>query len=197
MVPEAAVKLAGAPECQSTEVTFTVLSAKARVPAGPLELTLPLLIKGGPAVLLTLRALLVVPEVVPNESVLEFGTVSTGHCKVSRRVDAVAKCSSWPGSCGAAPAGMHGALISRVDKSDSLLFCLSMVCDHRCTQCSCTIRARCLQSGASNVRQWIAPSCATGACLFRSQQTAALSQAPQSTSRSRSHQHSAGSCLTA
>jgi hypothetical protein len=84
MVPEAAIKLAGAPECQSTEVTFTVLSAKPRVPAGPLELTLPLLIKGGPAVLLTLRALLVVPEVVPNESMLEFGTVSTGHCKVSR-----------------------------------------------------------------------------------------------------------------
>jgi hypothetical protein len=84
MVPEAAIKLAGAPACQSTEVTFTVLSAKPRVPAGPLELTLPLLIKGGPAVLLTLRALLVVPEVVPNESMLEFGTVSTGHCKVSR-----------------------------------------------------------------------------------------------------------------
>jgi hypothetical protein len=83
MVPEAAIKLAGAPECQSTEVTFTVLSAKARVPAGPLELTLPLLIKGGPAVVLTLRALVVVPEVVPNESLLEFRTVSTGHCKVS------------------------------------------------------------------------------------------------------------------
>lgn len=86
MVPEAAIKLAGAPECQSTEVTFTVLSAKARVPPGLLELTLPLYIKGGPAVLLTLRALLVVPEVVPSDSVLDFGIVSTGHCKVRQWV---------------------------------------------------------------------------------------------------------------
>jgi hypothetical protein len=82
MIPEAAIKLAGAPECQSTDVTFTVLATKSWVTAGPMELTLPLLIKGGPAVLLTLRALLVVPEVVPSSSVLDFGSVSAGHCKV-------------------------------------------------------------------------------------------------------------------
>jgi hypothetical protein len=82
MVPEAAIKLAGAPECQSTEVTFTVLATKSWVTAGQMELTLPLQVKGGPAVLLTLRALLVVPEVVPSSSTLDFGTVSAGHCKV-------------------------------------------------------------------------------------------------------------------
>lgn len=82
MVPEAAIKLAGAPECQSSEVTFTVLATKSWVTAGQMELTLPLQIKGGPAVLLTLRALLVVPEVVPSSSTLDFGTVSAGHCKV-------------------------------------------------------------------------------------------------------------------
>lgn len=83
MVGDAGIKLAGAPECQSTEVTFTVLATKNWVPPGPMELTLPLQIKGGPAVLLTLRALMVVPEVVPSISVLDFGTVSAGHCKVS------------------------------------------------------------------------------------------------------------------
>jgi hypothetical protein len=82
MIGDAAIKLAGAPECQSTEVTFTVLATSKSVPAGPLEVTLPLQIKGGPAVLLTLRALLVVPEVVPSISVLDFGTVSAAHCKV-------------------------------------------------------------------------------------------------------------------
>lgn len=84
MVPEASIKLAGAPECQSTEVTFTVMAAKAWLVPGLLELTLPLQIKGGPAVLLTLRAMLVVPEVVPSSAVLDFGTVSSGHCKVRR-----------------------------------------------------------------------------------------------------------------
>lgn len=83
MVPEAAIKLTGSPECQSREVTFTVLAAKSWVAPGPLELTLPLQIKGGPAVLLTLRALVVVPDVVPSSSVLDFGTVSASHCKVS------------------------------------------------------------------------------------------------------------------
>lgn len=82
MVPEAAIKLAGAPDCQSTELTVTVMAAKGWVQPGPLELTLPLQIKGGPAVLLTLRAVLVVPEVALKEMYLDFGIVGTGHCKV-------------------------------------------------------------------------------------------------------------------
>lgn len=86
MVPEATVKLAGAPECQSIELTFSLTASKSWVAPGPLELTLPLGIKGGPAVLLTLRANVVVPEVVPSAAALEFGTVSAGHCKVRRQL---------------------------------------------------------------------------------------------------------------
>lgn len=86
MVPEAAIKLAGAPECQSMEVTFTVMGAKGWLAPGPLELTLPLQLKGGPAVLLTLRALLVVPDVVPSSSSLDYGTVPAGHCKVHNMI---------------------------------------------------------------------------------------------------------------
>lgn len=86
MVPEAAIKLAGAPECQSMEVTFTVMGAKGWLAPGPLELTLPLQLKGGPAVLLTLRALLVVPDVVPSCSSLDYGTVPAGHCKVYKMI---------------------------------------------------------------------------------------------------------------
>jgi hydrocephalus-inducing protein len=94
MMPEAAIKLAGAPECQSAEVTFSVLASKAWLQPGPQELTLPLQVKGGPAVLLTLRALLVVPDVVPSSSVLDFGTVTTGHCKVCV---SVCMCWDWGG----------------------------------------------------------------------------------------------------
>lgn len=82
MGPDASINLAGAPKCQSCEVAFTLTAAKAWLPAGPLELTLPLELKGGPAVLLTLRAVLVVPDVLPSLTCLDFGTVTTGHCKV-------------------------------------------------------------------------------------------------------------------
>ena len=95
MAPEAAVKLAGAPDCQTLEVTFTMMASKPSVLPGPVELTLPLLIKGGPAVLLTLRALVVVPEVVPSTAVLEFGEVSTGHCKVRNNGKAYQRCWFW------------------------------------------------------------------------------------------------------
>lgn len=82
MLPEAAVKLGGAPECQSTEVTFTVAASKQHVQPGQLELTLPLAIKGGPAVLLTLRALIVVPDILPSDTSIDFGAVGVGHCRV-------------------------------------------------------------------------------------------------------------------
>lgn len=99
MTPEAAIKLAGAPECQATEVTFSVLASKNWVPPGPMELTLPLQVKGGPAVLLTLRALLVVPEVVPSSSMLDFGCVSAGHCKVSFSVGVLDMCARLHTQC--------------------------------------------------------------------------------------------------
>ena len=82
MVPEASIKLAGAPECQSQDITITIQSSKKWMAEGLVEVTLPLLIKGGPVVLLTLRAVVVVPDLVPSTSVLDFGSVQTSHCKV-------------------------------------------------------------------------------------------------------------------
>lgn len=52
------------------------------VQPGPLSLTLPLLIKGGPTVLVTLAAHVVVPHVQVSTSSLDFGSVAYGHCKV-------------------------------------------------------------------------------------------------------------------
>lgn len=53
MNPEAVSKL---PERGELEVSITLQANKATVPAGPLELVLPIDVKGGPPVLLTLRA---------------------------------------------------------------------------------------------------------------------------------------------
>jgi hypothetical protein len=82
MVPEASVKLAGAPDCESQDITITLQAARSWVVPGPMELTLPLQIKGGAAVLLTLKAVVVIPDLVLSSSVLDFGEVATAHCKV-------------------------------------------------------------------------------------------------------------------
>lgn len=84
MVPEANIKLAGAPECQSQDITITIMSNRPIIQPGPVEVTLPLLIKGGLPVLLTVRAMVVVPDVMTSQPSLDFGTVTTGHCKVRR-----------------------------------------------------------------------------------------------------------------
>jgi len=82
------------------EVSITLLSAKSAVQPGPTEVTLPLAVRAGcadsPAVLLTLRAHVVVPDVVTSVGALEFGTVWNGHCKV--RDGGLA----WLGMCGLA-----------------------------------------------------------------------------------------------
>ena len=49
-------KLPGAPDNGSLEVSVTLQAAKPQVQVGPMELVLPLPIKSGPPVLLTLRA---------------------------------------------------------------------------------------------------------------------------------------------
>lgn len=71
---------------QSQDLTFTLLATKLSAPPGPCEVTLPLAVKGGcadsPAVLLTLRAHVVLPDVVPSAAALDFGTVWNCHCKV-------------------------------------------------------------------------------------------------------------------
>ena len=84
--PDASFKLAGAPECQSTELTFSLLAAKASVQPGPAEVTVPLAVRGGcaanPAVLVTLKAHIVMPEVEASATALDFGTVTHRNCKV-------------------------------------------------------------------------------------------------------------------
>ena len=71
---------------QSQELTFTLLASKAAVQPGPTEVTMPLAIRGGcadsPAVLLTLRAHTIVPDLGLSTSALDFGTVANAHCKV-------------------------------------------------------------------------------------------------------------------
>ena len=49
-----------------------------------MELIVPLDVKGGPAVLLTLKAQVVVPDIVMSATSLDFGTVPFQHCKVGR-----------------------------------------------------------------------------------------------------------------
>ena len=65
-----------------------MLSAKTMVQPGPIEVTLPLTLRSGcadsPAVLLTLRAHVVMPDVEASAAVLDFGTVWNSHCKVRR-----------------------------------------------------------------------------------------------------------------
>jgi hypothetical protein len=64
------------------DVTITLQGQRSAVVPGPLELTLPVAVKGGPAMLVTLRAVVVVPEVAVSATHLDFGTVHCGHCKV-------------------------------------------------------------------------------------------------------------------
>ncbi len=62
-------------------------SGKPQVLPGALEVTLPLAIKGGPAVLLTLRSHVVLPDIAPSVTSLDFGTVQSSHCKVSHETN--------------------------------------------------------------------------------------------------------------
>lgn len=71
---------------QSQELTFTLLAAKASLQPGPTEVTLPLAVRGScadsPALLLTLRGHVVMPDVETSADALDFGTVWNCHCKV-------------------------------------------------------------------------------------------------------------------
>jgi hypothetical protein len=159
MVPEAAI--AGTPECQSTEVTFTVLATKSWVLPGPLELTQPLQIKGGPAVLLTLRALLVVPEVVPSSDMLDFGSVSSGHCKVRALTAVLATVTLMQHHCLTKPMPClkpHGSGHAAGVGGCLTLMPTDCITAHRCSPSSCTTPVRCLLIGPSSGQQWTAQS---------------------------------------
>eukprot|EP00878_Enallax_costatus_P037075 GHUV01041837.1.p1 GENE.GHUV01041837.1~~GHUV01041837.1.p1 ORF type:complete len:174 (-),score=24.28 GHUV01041837.1:70-591(-) len=161
MVPEAAIKLVGAPECQSADVTFTVMASKTWVQPGPLELTLPFQIKGGPAVLLTLRAVLVVPEVALNQSSLDFGTVGAGHCKVKLcTADLLCSCTGIPRLCLCYISCWVGCfwMLSLGNSALSGCFLLELSCSgvtlmRRSTPCSSKTFVKCQQNGASKGQQ--------------------------------------------
>lgn len=85
-LPYMAVPLLHTPP-QTAELTFTLLTAKGAAQPGPVEVTVPLTLRAGcadsPAVLLTLRAHVVLPDITTSTSTLDFGTVCNAHCKVA------------------------------------------------------------------------------------------------------------------
>ena len=49
---------------------------------GPYSVELPIVLKSGPTVMVTLKAVLVTPEIRASTETLAFGPVPTGKCKV-------------------------------------------------------------------------------------------------------------------
>ena len=82
LTPEKLPRLAGAPDFASLELGLTLDSKLAHVFPGPLEFVLPLTLHAGPPVLITVRAAVSVPEVVPSATALDFGDVQWGMAKV-------------------------------------------------------------------------------------------------------------------
>lgn len=80
--PEAVSKLPGAPEYASVPVAITFNTAKSSVQPGPMSCLVPIDVKGGPTIMITVRAVVVVPELRISREVLDFGPVQSGLCKV-------------------------------------------------------------------------------------------------------------------
>ncbi|GFH32549.1 rhodanese domain-containing protein, partial [Haematococcus lacustris] len=80
--PEGVSKLPGAPDNGSVEVVLTLQANKQQVVLGPMELVLPLPIKGAPGVLITIKANVQVPDLQASQDTLDFGDVQTGQAKV-------------------------------------------------------------------------------------------------------------------
>ncbi|GMH35419.1 hypothetical protein BSKO_03287 [Bryopsis sp. KO-2023] len=79
--PESIPKLQGAPDYESLEMTLSLNTSKSKVPNGTLDLVFPIEIKFGPAILLAIKAQIMMPEIKVSSNVLEFGEVQVGHCK--------------------------------------------------------------------------------------------------------------------
>jgi hypothetical protein len=86
--PEHAVKLAPAPDYGSLDVALCLNTSKKGVGMGPLEVVVPLAVKAGPPVLLTVRAEVVMPDMELSQTAIDFGTVRQGQCKVGGMVTA-------------------------------------------------------------------------------------------------------------
>jgi hypothetical protein len=87
--PEVVQRIPGAPEYGSVEVTFTLKGGRANLPSAPVDLLMPLNIKNGPPVLLSLRYLITTPDVKLSTDSIDFDAVQTGNCKVSPWVGGV------------------------------------------------------------------------------------------------------------
>lgn len=57
-------------------------TARLKINRGLLEVDVPLLLKGGPTVMLHMKACLLVPDLHLSSPTLAFGPVQTGKCKV-------------------------------------------------------------------------------------------------------------------
>ena len=80
--PEAPLKLQGAPEYESVELTLTLHTTLPAVRTGTLTLSLPIAVKNGAPLLLTLKAHVVVPDVALSTDSVAFEEVLAGQCKV-------------------------------------------------------------------------------------------------------------------
>lgn len=62
--------------------SICVQTARLKLSRGLLELDVPLRMKGGPTVMLHMKACLLTPDLHLSAPTLEFGPVQTGKCKV-------------------------------------------------------------------------------------------------------------------
>lgn len=77
MEPEKILKLA-----EFSVANFSLTLDTALLPVGPTQCTVPVDVKTGPAVLVTIRGNVVIPELQLYRDQLDFGAVQAGHCKV-------------------------------------------------------------------------------------------------------------------
>lgn len=82
MDPENPFKLAGAPDYDSTEITLTLHTNLPTVSSDTLALTLPIPVRNGAPMCITLKANVVMPELELKQDVLGFGEVQAGRCRV-------------------------------------------------------------------------------------------------------------------
>jgi hypothetical protein len=77
--PDSVPKLA---EGEGADITLTLQTNKPNGPVGPIECRAEVEVKGGPQVVILMRADVMVPEVQLSTDVINFGAVQTGRCRV-------------------------------------------------------------------------------------------------------------------
>ena len=75
-------------------------TARLKMTRGLIEMDVPLRMKAGPTVMLHMKACLLTPDVQLSASILAFGPVQTGKCKVLFRLHAaIPNVGSSPACC--------------------------------------------------------------------------------------------------